>query len=170
MPLRRAVGANTPQGGKCCVDALGFLLYSFAFLSQPHYNDRQVSHFGVSPSPRMIAGQTKQRGGFLKLGFRLRRIISELPPSAGTLKSSKYRFIVTCEDRCTGDLLSTSVQELPNPTDGCGLFDGFTGAILVFDRRPVLKKQQNDLPLLLNSFRATAAAAARVLNGKMKRG
>ena len=67
------------------------------------------------------------------------------------------------------DLLSTGLQEFPNPTGSCGLVYGPAGAIPEFDRRPVLKKQQDDLTLLLNSFRVTAATAAGVLNRKMKR-
>jgi hypothetical protein len=85
VPPRRTVGANTAQGGKCCVYTLGFLLYSFAFFSQPHYNDRQVSHFGVSPSAKDDSRSDEAKGRFLELGFRLTRIISELP---GTRKES----------------------------------------------------------------------------------
>jgi len=66
-------------------------------------------------------------------------------------------------------LLSAGLQEFPNPTEGCGLVYGPTGAILAFDRRPVLKKQQDDLTLLLHSFGVAAATAAGVLNRKMKR-
>jgi hypothetical protein len=60
------------------------------------------------------------------------------------------------------DLLCAGLQEFPNPTDSCGLVYGPTGAILAFDRRSVLKKQQDDLTLLLNSFGVTAATAAGV--------
>jgi hypothetical protein len=51
------------------------------------------------------------------------------------------------------DLLSAGLQEFPNPTDSCGLVYGPTGAILAFDRRPVLKKQQDDLTLFAQQLR-----------------
>ena len=70
---------------------------------------------------------------------------------------------------CAVDFLLPGVQEFPNPIGGCGLFDGVTGAIPRCDVRPALKKQDDDLALLLYSFGATAATPAGVLNGKMKR-
>jgi len=63
-------------------------------------------------------------------------------------------------------LLGAGLQEFPNPADSCGLVRGPAGAIPAFARRPVLKKQQDDLTLLLNGFGVTAAAAAGVLNAR----
>jgi hypothetical protein len=61
------------------------------------------------------------------------------------------------------------IQQYTNPRDSHDLIDGPAVLVLMPGICPILEKEHDNLPLLLDSFGAATSTAACVLNRKMKR-